>query len=241
MLLCLVVALGLSACAAKEEPTPSIALRSSATQHFVSEFGVRVGIRLDFPQDRVITGARMVWAGGSDKVSPWPLFGDDPNRPPDTLAVPAGAEVLLEGSVVAPCPASPGVPIFTVDSEVAGEPRTDRYRPGDSTDFDRAFFEWCKQPVTMVVQGSSWTPDGTSELQLDVSNPGPGTVTVVSREVTEGESTWKPTQLDVPAGAIEHLTIEGHSPDVCTSTPPWETGDLLANGTPIQPEGDGLC
>ena len=97
MLLCLVVALGLSACAAKPEPTPSIALRSNATQYSVSEFGVRVGIRLDFPQDRLITGARMVWVGGSDEVNPWPLFGDDPNRPPETLELPAGAEVLLEG------------------------------------------------------------------------------------------------------------------------------------------------
>lgn len=241
MLLGLVVALALSACAVKPEPTTSIALRANATQYFVSEFGVRVGIRLDFPQDRLITGARMMWTGGSDKVKPWPLDGSNPVRPPDTLELPAGEEVLLEGSVVAPCPASPGVPILQVDSEVEGEKRTDRFRPGDSTGFDRAFFDWCRRPVTMVIQGSSWEPGGDSKLHLDISNPGPGTVSVVSRAVTQGDNTWKPMQVDVPPGAIERLTIEGHTPELCAATPPWETGDLLANGTPIEPGGDGWC
>ena len=241
MLPCTAVLLALSACAAQPEGPPTIALRSSATEYFVSEYGVRVGIRVDFPQDRTVTGARLVWSGGSDEISPYPLDGTDPDVPLETLELAAGTAVLLEGNVVAPCPSAPDVPIFEVDSLLEGNERTDRYRPGDPGGFDKAFFEWCERPTTMNVRGSQITPQGRYELYLQFSNPGPGTVTIESRAVTRGASRWRPAQLDVPAGAVEQMTVVGHGPPECMATPPWVTGDVLANGTPIKPADGEFC
>ncbi|HET9420594.1 MAG TPA: hypothetical protein VFO49_05615 [Nocardioides sp.] len=106
-----------------------------------------------------------------------------------------------------------------------------------------ASFQCCPGGMTrtMSVVDSSVTRHGGYELTLEISNPGPETMTVVVRPRPHAESRWRPTQRDVPGGAVERLTVVGRGPPGCGAIPPWETGDLLVNGAPVVPAVESWC
>lgn len=210
--------------------------------YYADEYGVRVGVSVSFPQDLVVTGARLLWDDQVDEVPLYPLDGTDPDRPPDTVSLEAGAEVLLEGQVVAACPEAPAQPVFEVEVRRGGRVETERLVPGDPTSFADAFEVWCGLPVVVHVTGSQHWPDGRFEVHLQISNPGPAPVAVASSRVERRDTTWNPSSVVAPAGALTSMRIEGHSLLSCSVTPPWESGDLVVDGVVTEVTGaDGWC
>jgi hypothetical protein len=210
--------------------------------YFVSERGIRVGIRVGFEQTREITAARLHWDGHADTVALFPLDGTDPDAVLKTIDLEAGSEALLEGRVVAACPRQPSTPVFEVVSRYGGRRHTERFVPSRASEFEDAWAEWCERSVSMSVNGSTVSPGGDYELRVEFTNPGPGPVKVRSARVSDGTSTWRAAEVVVPAGSTASLTIEGHGPPDCAAVPPWETGHVLAGGVPIAPaEDQGWC
>lgn len=211
--------------------------------YYVSEYGVRVGIRAGYPESRVVTEARLVTRDGSVAVPLYPLDGTDPDEPPESVTLGPGDQVLLEGALLARCPSTRDLPVFEVVSHAtgAGSERTDRFAPADVRGYQRAVKAWCSRPLTMHVTGSSVTPEGDYTLHVELSNPHPDPVTVTSEQVV-GSSSWQEATVVVPGGSIEQMTIHGHGPPECAATPPWETGDVRADGRVITPkDSDGWC
>ena len=239
VLLSLCCCCGLAACedsAARSAAEPRDAT-PVATEYFASEYGVRVGVRVEFSEDRRLTGARLVWDGGSEKVALYPLDGTDPEPPPETLDLPQGVQVSLEGSVVAACPDAPSLPVFEVLTVRDGKEITERYTPNGTSKFEDAFQQWCELPFIVTMTGSRSTPEGECTYWLRLHNPGPFPVVVVSQTVSGGNWSWESARSAVPAGTIGSVTIRGHGGP---PQAPWESGHLLANGQPIAP-GDGVA
>jgi hypothetical protein len=210
--------------------------------YFVSEHGVRVGIRVGFDQAREITAARMLWDRHADAVALYPLDGTDPDVALDSIDLEAGSEALLEGRVAAKCPRKPSTPVFEVVSRYGGERHTERFVPSRPGEFADAWAQWCERSVSMIIKGSTVSPEGDYELRVEFTNPGPGPVEIRSARVTDGTSTWRAAEVVVPGGSTAPLTIEGHGPPACAAVPPWETGHVLADGVPIAPPTDeGWC
>lgn len=234
MLLALV---GVAACGQGPRSSVGASGEEVAADYFASEYGVRVGIKVSFEEPRELTDVKLVWDGGSDQVSPYPLDGSDPDAPADTLRLDPGVKALLEGSVLAPCPTAPGSLRFEVTSLADGEERVDRYTPKSQDAFADAFEQWCERPVTINVTGSNATPEGDYTLYLQISNPGPNEAHVVSEAVDDDSGSWDAADVRAPAGEITTLELTGHGPPDCKVTPPWESGNLLLDGTPTQPGG----
>ncbi|QKE03199.1 hypothetical protein [Nocardioides marmotae] len=208
---------------------------------YASEHGVRVGIKVGYPESREVTDARLSTGEESVHASLYPLDGTDPDREPASVSLAPGDQVLIEGVLLVPC-AGPGTtPVFEVVSESQGAERTDYFTPANLETYEQAVAEWCARPLTMNVTGATVTPDGDYELRVELSNPGPEPVTVTSAEVSSGSSTWQETTVTVPAGTIEPMVIRGHGPPECAATPPWESGHVRADGEIIRPASDGWC
>jgi hypothetical protein len=205
-----------------------------AAEYYASEYGVRVGVRVTFPEDRRVTGAHFIWDGRSQKVPLYPLDGTDPDSPPETLDLAHGVGLLLEQTVVAPCPDAPSLPVFEVSSVRDGQKITERYTPKDTPKFRNAFQQWCGMPFVISLAGMESTPDGDCTYWLTLHNPGPFTVVVVSEGHSAASWAWQSAKATVPAGTIGRLTLHGHGDP---PKAPWESGHLLANGRPIGPGG----
>lgn len=203
-------------------------------EYFTSEHGIRMGIRVGFPEDRRVTSARLVWEGGVDDVALWPLDGTDPDRAPKTIDLPQGSQVLLEGYVMAACPDVPSPPVFEVQTVRAGAQTTERYVPDEPARFENAFDGWCDLPFVVTLTGLTLTPEGDCTYVLSLHNPGPDLVKVVAEEAAGEDWVWEASEVEVPAGTIGSLTLRGHGDP---PAPPWESGLLLANGQPISPGG----
>ncbi len=227
---------GCSSASDRSSADPGGVTRVSA-DYYVDEGGVRIGIEVAFAQDRRVTGARLVWDGGHDDISPYPRNAD-PDVPLEFLDLSAGDGVLLEGRVLEACPTVPELPVFEVKTAVDGENVTERYVPDDASLFQDAFSDFCEVPFTVRTSGSRMSPDGDITITLSLFNPGPAAVTVVSEEVTSGETRWDGATATVAAGAQAELAVHGHSPDGCAAPTPWDSGRLLADGRPIQPHPD---
>lgn len=241
--LLLAVGVGLSALmscgSSTETPTASQDATSVHADYYVSEYGVRVGIRVGYDDARTVTAARLVIGGKSQHTALYPLDGSDPDAPPKTITLERSAQVLLENSVLAACAGVPVIPVFEVDSRTNGEVWTDRFRPANVAAYRRAVAEWCARPITMNPTGSSVTPDGDYEIYVQFSNPGPDPVTVTFDRVEAGPSTWDAATVAVTGGGITEMTLHGHGPPDCAVTPPWETGHVHADGKIIRPEAEG--
>ena len=240
----------LAACASP--PDRSAAQGRDATpissEYSVSEYGVQVAVQVGFAEDRLLTGAQLVWEGGAEEVGLYPLDGTDPEPPPETLDLPGGVQVLLEATVLAACPEVPSLPVFEVQTVRAGKQITERYVPNELMEFEDAFAQWCERPFIMTVGRARSTPEGDCTYLLRLHNPGPSTVTVVSERVSGERWVWESGRSVVPAGTIGSLIIRGHG---APPGAPWESGHVLADGQPIAPGGgvatatastpDGLC
>lgn len=223
------------------DTTPNADAVPVLAEVFASEYGVRIGIRVTFPDDRVLTDARLVWDGGSTEVTPYPLDGTDPDRPPEDLHLPAGTPALLEGTVLAPCPDTPSVLVFTVESSADGSTHVDHFRADGSDRIAHGFAAWCRRPVTLHVSGTSASPDGDYTLTVELSNPGPRSVLLRSEPSRLGRTVWESAQVVAPAGSRTALTIRGHGPPECRATPPWEGDHLRVDGHPIRPADGDWC
>ena len=234
----LVASLALAGCGSASDVSsadPGAVTRVRA-DYYASLWGVSVGIRVAFARSLTVTGARMIWEGGHYDVAPYPLDGSDPDVPLESIDLPGGTGVLLEGSVLAACPDAPSPPVFEVDTVTHGDKDTVRYTPDDPALFENAFAQWCAVPVSMSVAGSTLTPEGEITVRSRFHNPGPTSVSVVSEAVPEGVTTWEASALDVPPGSIKIMTVHGHGPQDCAGPTPWETGHVLAEGRPVKPD-----
>lgn len=240
-------ALALAACGTEPstrsgtDPVTDDAQPAAARVH-TSEYGVRVGIEVGFAEDRVLVDIRLTWAGGSTEASAYPLdVGYDSDHPPEPVPVAAGTHVLLEGTVLAPCPDTPSTLVFEARSTGAGGPRTDHYLVDDADTLGPAFAAWCRRSPTLWATGGSNTPDGDYRLTVALSNPGPEAVRLESAAVDDGDTSWRAAAVVAPAGTITSLTIRGHGPSRCAIAPPWEDGHLRLDGRPVRPAVDDWC
>lgn len=209
-------------------------------EYYVSEWGVRVGIRIGYGEPRTVTGASLVTGDASVEASLYPLDGTDPDAP-TTVSLAPGVEVLIEGHVLVACSGTPETPVFEVVSRANGSRTTERFAPADEAGYLRAVAEWCDRPFTMNVTGSRATPEGDHTLYVEFSNPSVDPVTVTSSRFEDGAYSWEESTVIVPAGGIERMAIHGHGPQAqgCVPITPWESGHLRADGEVIEPNGSG--
>lgn len=208
---------------------------------FAGEYGVEVGVRVWFTEDRVLTRARVLWAGGQADARVYPDDGTSPDQPPDPLALPAGTRALLQGSVLVACPDTPTALLFEVDSDSDGGSHTDRYLVDEPERVARAFARWCRRPAVLHVTRVRESPEGAYVVTVELTNPGPHAV-LLSAEPSLGDGTaWEGAQVVVPAGTRTALTVRGHGPPRCAARPPWAEGHLLVDGRPIRPAGGDWC
>jgi len=120
---------------------------------FTSVHGVRVGITVDFPEDREVTGAAITLGERSHSASLYPLDGTDPDRPLAPLPITRGTGLLVEGTLVDVCRGDTGLPVLTVASTVAGDHRTDRYTLEDDAAYGDAVSQWCGRGVQVLASG----------------------------------------------------------------------------------------
>lgn len=206
-----------------------------SADYYVSEYGVRVGVRVRFPEDRTVTGARLVTADGARTVSPYPEDGSDYDAPLRRFHLPAGTRILLEGQVTKGCPAVPDLPVFEVVSRLEGERHVDRYRPDDRSAFVDAFRGWCRRGVSVTGISSGATPAGDYRVSLDFTNPGPPAVDIVSEAFQQAGARWRRSSVMVPAGEQAQLVLHGHGAPECRIVTPWATGHVLVDGVPLPP------
>lgn len=232
----------LTSCAGGDVPsTQAREVTTVKAEYFVNEYGVRVGIRVGFPEARKVTGARLVAADETVDLSLYPLDGTDPDRTPETLSPARGERVLLEGSLLDLCSGATETPVFEVDYELNGENRNDYFGPANHAGYQRAVDQWCDRALTMMVTGSSVTLAGVYELNVEFSNPGPDPEDVTSAQVDDGSTSWQEVAVVVPGGSIEQMTIRGEGPPECAATPPRESGHVRSEGKVLLPISDGWC
>jgi hypothetical protein len=230
---------GLTACGVLPHAEPT-ASRVPADFE-VSEYGVRVSVRVEFPENRTIERAELRAEGGRQDVSPWPI-GWEQDRPPETVELEAGDEVILEGWIVAACPGAGRLPRFEVVSTVDGEEVVDHIAPARAADYRRAHAEWCDRPVTLSVAGSRIGPRGRIQMYLEISNPGPDSVEVRVGALTSDTTTWEAQSAVVPPGTRHPLTVRGRARQGCGATPPWTSGNFRVDGKALTPQWhDGWC
>lgn len=239
--LLLVVVLGASAftsCGAGDgagqDPGGGAPIRA---EYHADEYGVTVAIKVGYPEEREVTGARLLAGDESTRASLYPLDGTDPDGQPSSITLAPDEQVSLEGALLVPCSGEHDAPVFEVVSRADGVRVTDLFQPSNADGYQQAVREWCDRSITMSVSGMRSTPQGDHELRVQFSNPGPEPVTVTSEEVDDGTSTWQAASMVVPAG-ITQLTIHGHGPSGCAAPPPWESGHVRADGEVIRPEPD---
>jgi hypothetical protein len=201
--------------------------------YYVSQYGVRVGVKVGFAERRTVTGVRLLAGHRSSVVSPYPLDGTDSDAPLRTVDLPAGTRMLLEGEVTRGCPGAPDLPVFEVSSRLDGERRLDRYRPDDRSAFTTAFRRWCHRGVSVTGVSSRATPDGHYTLRLGFTNPGPHAVRVVSQAFERSGARWERASLTVRGGEQGDLVLRGHGPPECRIVTPWATGHVLVDGVPL--------
>jgi hypothetical protein len=109
-----------------------------SAQIFTSEHGVRVGITVDFSEDREVTGAEITLGERSHSASLYPLDGTG---------------LLVEGTLVDVCRGDAGLPVMTVASTVEGDHRTDRYTLEDEAAYREAVSQWCGRGVQVLASG----------------------------------------------------------------------------------------
>ncbi|MBS4752236.1 hypothetical protein KG112_05365 [Nocardioides sp. zg-ZUI104] len=196
-------------------------------------FGVRLEVQVRFGEDRVVTGARLHWAGGSaDVVRRLP--GPDAEPADGDLDLQAGTPMLLAGTVLAPCPDLPTPVVFEVDSTEGGTRRTDRFVAEETEALTSAFERWCRQPASVRFARSEVTRDGDYTVVLDVVNPGPVAAIVTFAGTSIADTTWEPAFLVVEAGTRRVLRLRGHGPPGCLAVPPAGGGRLRIDDRTVQ-------
>lgn len=202
-------------------------------------FGTTVGIAVDFPEDRVVTGARMRIGERNLRASVYPIDGTDPEPPPDPLPLAAGVQVSLEAGLPPDCDVPSETPVFAVSSTTKdGESRTDRYAISNAGEFRKQAEKVCRSGPQLSVNGSTEWPDGRFRIGLRVTNPGTSAGKAVSHERTMGRTVWRAAQADVPAGGSVTLEINGTG-EGCSHDGPWMHGMITLDGVPLDPPVQG--
>ncbi|WP_027863138.1 hypothetical protein [Marmoricola sp. URHB0036] len=201
-------------------------------------WGTRVGIAVDFPEDRMVTGARMMVGERVLRASLYPLDGTDPEPPPDPLPIDAGVRVSVEANLPPDCNVPSATPVFVVTSKpTGGKSRIDRYMISNPGDFRNQARKVCRAGPQLSINGSTIWPDGHFRIGLLVTNPG-GSGQVVSREWTSGHTRWRSAQARVPAGGSATLEITGTGQG-CSHDGPWAHRLITLDGVELDPPAEG--
>lgn len=239
---CVVAMLGTAAVALSgsgPDAAPDLVSDSDSTPFnvHVDEYGVHLGIRPDFSEDRLFTGGAITVNGTPDDgVSFWSRKFDDHFPPPDPFPVGADERVLIEGRVDPVCDENSDVPVITVWSRTQhGSQRVDHYRPDSLTDYREAVATWCAMGASVIVGGSTQHPDGDFTVTLNIFNPTSEPVTVESGTMTLDGTTWEPASKVVAAQDRDELVLHGHG-EGCSSENPWSTGRVTIDGVPAELE-----
>ncbi len=204
-------------------------------EYFVSDLGVRVGVRTrTFPVDIEVTDAVVVY-GDSRNGYPWPL-DYDPDLVLDPLPIHAGTAALVEGGAGPDC-AEPESTIphieMTYTSATGGEQRM-RIDLDNPADFVTAAREWCDtRELNLSLGGSGQWPDGRFYVELSLSNPTDGNVLLVSEAFEGPDGRYEYAEIDVPPRTRRSLRIEGNG-EGCSHEGPWAHGLVTADGVPLE-------
>jgi hypothetical protein len=225
----------LAACSSSSPGTASSPAKGIEAKVFAdAEFGTMLGIAVAFPEDRVVTGARLLVGDQELRASTYPLDGTDPEPPPDPLPLAADVRVLVEARVPPDCDVPAGAPVFVVTSKTAnGRSRDDRYSVSNGGEFRRQAENVCRLGPVLAVAGSTERPDGSFTVGLHVTNPG-APAEVVAREWTDGKTHWRAARAEVPSGGSVTLQIHGTG-DGCSHEGPWEHGQVTLDGKVLDP------
>jgi hypothetical protein len=122
--------------------TQSVADREATAvpaEIFADVYGVRVGITVDLPEDREVTGAEITLGERRHRAWLYPLDG---------------TWLLVEGTLVDVCRGGSALPVMTVTSTAEGDHRTDRYTLEDDAAYRDAVSRWCGRGVQVIASGS---------------------------------------------------------------------------------------
>jgi hypothetical protein len=239
---CLSLALllgALGACGGSGTASPAPDRRIESELFGDPTWGTTVDIAVDFPEDRMVTGARMVIGDRDLRASLYPLDGTDPEPPPDPLPLAAGVQVSLEADLPPECDVPSETPVFVVSSKPkGGKSRTDRYVISNADDFRKQAEKVCRSGPQLSIAGSTGWPDGRFRIRLRVTNPGTSAAHAVSHQRTSGRTVWRSAQAEVPAGGSVTLEINGTG-EGCSHDGPWMHGMVTLDGVPLDPPVGG--
>jgi hypothetical protein len=240
LLLVSVLSMGLAACGTT---TDTAAPKKGGLQADVfasAEFGTRLGIAVEFPEARSVTGAQLRVGDQVLRASLYPLDGTDPEPPPDPLPLAGGVRVSVEATLPPDCDVPGGAPVFVVTSKTQdGRSLEDRYPVANVREFRSTAEKMCRLGPRLRLAGSTVRTDGSFTIRLAVTNPGEA-AELVSREWTRDGARWQAARAEIPAGGSVTLKIQGTG-NGCSHEGPWEHGQVTLGGTALDPPVEGYA
>jgi hypothetical protein len=214
---------------------------------YTSEYGIRLGITLRYPQDRVLKSPSVTV--GDLKGDGWLDPFDGPERDGNALAplsLPAGSKVLDEATLKPACKdvqLSPPIQFSVPATLPSGKKVVDKLVPSNPEAYEPAIRLWCKIGVAVQAGGGSSGDDGEARVALLIGNYSSEPITVEMPALSDGGATWKAVSATVPAGQKVWRTVEGSGAYCNTGQKlPWADGRILVNGKPLTvPVADVWC
>lgn len=209
----IVVIVGFAAVAWSTNDPADPASGTGVTVQTLSATGSHVSFEttLNLPGDRVMLGAELGAAGGLAGRAYFHRGDLDVSGP--RLRVPAGMPVLVELPISPDCGLlADADPFLSVRSELGDGTVTDTFEVSNPGEVDEAVRGWCTSGVTAQQVRTAWYADSKeAEINLQVTNPGPGPVTVtLDGWTTPDGARWLSTSVAVPAGATStRIVVRG--------------------------------
>lgn len=173
-------------------------------------YGISVETEVRLPGDRVLLGGTLRMDGATGAVGFYRNdLPDSDAEPPKELPLPAGVPVLVSALLRPPCAAPAAEPRLelVIRSRRAGHEVVDRLSPAAPAGAGAVVRRWCGAGVRLAQGEFENFVDGRIRAQFEVSNPGPGPVTVaVARRTVDGATVY-PASVTVPAGRHGNLVV----------------------------------
>jgi hypothetical protein len=247
---CLLGLLTVLGCSADALPRTSDAAQSPSTQMstYTSEWGIRLGIVRQYPEDRVLSSPSATVGGLVDVGELWPLDdADHEGEDLDPLALSAGTKVSYEAVVKPDCDnvdASPPIEFRIPATLPNGKQVVDVMSPSNPSAYAVAVNLWCRLGVAVQVGGGSLGEGNEpSRVAILVSNQSSNDIHVEVPALESHGASWRALAFTVPSG--EQVTREVLGWDVrCDRTQerPWADGRLLIDDSPWdEPIADVWC
>ena len=214
---------------------------------YTSEYGIRLGITLRYPEDRVLTSPSVTVGDieGAGRLDPFD-GPDHDGQDLDPLSVPAGSKVLDEATIKPACKdvqLSPPIQFSIPATFSGGKEVVDVLVPSNPEAYEPAIRLWCKIGVAVQAGGGSMGDDGEARVALLIGNYSSDDITVEMPALSAGGTTWKAVSVTVPAGQKVMREVEGSGAHCGRGQKlPWADGRILVNGTPLStPVADVWC